>query len=37
MLYYSKKVNIVKNEVLFYSFEENNFEAARSILSNKKK
>ena len=35
MLYYSKKVNIVKNEVLFYSFEENNFEAARSILSNK--
>ena len=35
MLYYSKKVNIVKNEVLFYSFEENNFESARSILSNK--
>lgn len=35
MLYYSKKVNIVKNEVLFYSFEEKNFESARSILSNK--
>ena len=37
MFYYSKKINIVKNEVLFYSFEENNFEIVRRALSNDEK
>lgn len=33
MFYYSNKIETVKNEMLFYAFEEENFETIRSIIS----
>ena len=35
MFYYASKINIVENEMIFYSFEQNVFEATRKLLSNK--